>query len=137
MLSIIILIIFLTLAAFFKARLDFHSENTKHLTWQNKYKYTKNNLNENYIFEKTTKQDKLRYLYLYTPIYSEKFAYSTTFLVAKTDLWHLYQFFFLRSIWTCITVFMPLSGWWKLGFIFIIFPIFFGIIFEIFYKTKK
>lgn len=50
------------------------------------------------------------YLGLYTPPYTEKFPYSTTFLVFLTDGWHLLKALYIFNIITLVLTYSPIVG---------------------------
>ena len=75
------------------------------------------------------------YIWLYKPVYKEKFPYSTTALVFTTDAWHFFQWVFLTCMqmgYTFIIYYLYGLWWWIASIIAV--KIMFGAIFELFYN---
>lgn len=110
-------------AVIFKALMDhvlFRGVND----WQNKYKRI------NGVFVPYSKK---WYHFGYKPTYEEAFPYSTTIFVFLTDKWHFFQFMFLRGIYLALAI--PYHE--TIHFLitaFLILPIIYGIVFNIFYR---
>jgi hypothetical protein len=127
MVTYVLLFIFLCGAAVFKGKLDaIADEGIKSEDWGNKYN-----------FSRTKNFKHWWYLGLYKPRFPEKFPFSSTILVMFTDQWHTQQFFMLRCIFLSISIFVFNQLYLILIFSFIIFPFFFGTIFEISYVNNR
>lgn len=129
--DIILIFLFLFLAAQFKAFMDYfaHNPNTKE-EWVSKWDIVNDKL---VPLQKSPKY----YLGLHTPIFKEKFPYSSTILVFITDGWHFFQFLFLRSIYIALSITLTDSFWKLMLMSFIIFPAFFSFWFTITYSEMK
>lgn len=128
--KIILILYFLGSAAILKAFMDKIAHSTSN-HWSNKWKKTIDG--RLILLNKAPKY----YLGKYKPDYVEVFPYSSTILVCFTDAWHFYQFLMLRFIYMAICVPLELSLFYKVLFVFVIFPIFFSIIFEFTYSKLR
>ena len=70
-------------------------------SWKNKYRMP---------FEKG--EPLWYYFNLYTPMFKEKFPYSTTALVFLTDAWHLLKALVLICFLFAIVYYKPIVGFW-------------------------
>jgi len=126
-LALILTLICLIGAGFFKGRLDaIADEGVKTADWKKKYAdpllYSKNHW---------------WYLGLYKPTYDERFPFSTTLLVFLTDSWHRNQFFMLRCLYSAIALGITGDPLIFAVLILIAFPIGLGVAFQISYLKKR
>jgi hypothetical protein len=126
-LQLIILVILLVLAAFFKGRLDaIADEEVKNLEWDKKYDFTKPGNTKHWW-----------YFGLYKPKFPERFPFSATALVFLTDKWHLNQFLMLKCFQGAIAFLIAgnIFTWFLLTFV--IFPFINGLVFELTYEDYR
>lgn len=105
-----ITLILLIISAIFKALMDLSSEDKFSIKWFNKNQSWQNK-------------------YKYKP----KWLF-TTILVFITDGWHLFQFFFLNTLFLSIVLYSELTYWYL---DFIIYRVLYGVVFELTYRLKK
>ena len=87
-------------------------------SWINKYNESKLACNKSPWY----------YLGLYTPRYTEKFPFSTTFLVFITDGWHFIKSLSLVSLFGSIVLYSPMINIWAdMWIYFIVFSISFNL----------
>lgn len=125
----IIVIVALCLAGYFKGKLDTAADDgTKEKEWKNKWKlYDGKVIEDKY-------QNSWRYLKLHHPKYVEKFPYSSTALVWRTDTWHYYQFWMLKCFYIAISSALYFNIWFILLSTLFVMPVLVGIFFQISYK---
>ena len=125
--EIILLVILLALAGFFKGRLDaIADEDIKDIEWNKKYDFTKSGETKHWW-----------YFGLYTPKFPEKFPFSATALVFLTDRWHFNQFMVLKCFQGAIALIISANVFTWFILTFGIFPIINGIPFEISYERYR
>jgi hypothetical protein len=127
MLQLIVLLILLVLAAFFKGRLDaIADEEVKNLEWDKKYDLTKPGNTKHWW-----------YFGLYKPKFPERFPFSATALVFLTDKWHFNQFLMLKCFQGAIAFLIAgnIFTWFLLTFA--IFPFINGVVFELTYEDYR
>lgn len=126
-LQLMIIVILLVLAGFFKGRLDaIADENVKNLEWEKKYDFTKPGETKHWW-----------YFGFYKPKFPEKFPFSSTALVFLTDKWHFNQFMMLKCYQGIIAFLISgnIFTWFLLTFG--ILPFINGIIFEMTYENYR
>jgi hypothetical protein len=128
----LLIILFVILAGISKYYLDWHSENTKTETSNNKYLM---------FFGKPIDYTKKWYHFGFYPKYEENFIYSTTILVFLTDPWHRWQFIMYKFLWLALwsAIELHYEFHWSMWVIapFIILPIINGFAFEVTKEFKK
>lgn len=73
------------------------------------------------------------YLWLYKPVYKEKFPYSSTLLVSFIDGWHFLQLICFNSLFIALSINIS-SDLFTILVTFILIKALYGIFFNIFYK---
>lgn len=127
MITILLVAVLLAVAGHFKGRMDAYTdEEIKSLDWHLKYDFTKPSTTNHWW-----------YFGLYTPIFPEKFPFSSTALVFLTDRWHRAQFFMLKSFYLAISLCMSDSWIIILLSVFVAMPVIVGVFFEASYDETR
>ncbi len=124
-----ITIILLFIASVAKALMDISAKDGFTNSWFNKTESWENK----YAIPLIKKYKHWYYFGFYTPIYKERFVYSSTLLVFLSDGWHLLQSIVWNIIFICLALNMSGSFMAAILMYFII-RFVFGIGFNLFYK---